>query len=204
MRPGLRAMVGVVSVTMWSVAACGGSSDGSTSTDTSTDTSNDETIELPSLAEVADVELEDHRADLLATLGPPQAFRISFVTIDGVDIRHDTWDYLELESRIDLIDGQIVLTADLEPVPDGTWYPVHVDPSDFEAGMSPDDVTARLVGVELQELDLSEVTDAGGTALVGGQLLVTFSDGVIVSAESFPLVPDPDGLQADLIEAVSP
>ena len=192
----LAALVGSIGI------ACGGSSDGPAGTGTPLDEAP--ASEIPPLADVAAVELEDQRADLLAVFGPPQAFRVTFVTIDGVDVRHDTWDYLELESRIDLIDGQIVLTSDLEPTPDGTWYPIHVDPLDFEAGMSPDDVIAQLAGIELRAIDLTEVTDAGGTALVGGQLLVTFSDGIIVSAESFPLDPDPDGLLAAIIEAVTP
>jgi hypothetical protein len=177
------------------LVGCGGSS-----SDVGTAPADDD--ELPTLVEIADVELEDHRPDLLATIGPPDAFRVTFVTVDGIDIRHDVWNYLELETRIDLVEGQIVLTGDLEPLPDGSWYPVHVDPTDFEAGMSSDDVRTRLAGIELEELEIDETP--GGSALIGGQLLVTFSDDVIVSAESFPLVPDPDGLQTDLLEAVTP
>lgn len=189
-----------MAVVTLAATGCGGSSDDGAPAD-GTDEGG---LEVPTLAEIADVELEDQRADLLAVLGQPDAFRVTFVTVDGVAIRHDTWDYLALETRIDLVDGQVVLTSALDPIADGTWLPVHVDPGDFEAGMAPDDVRARLDGVELRDVDLSELTDAGGSALVGGQLLVTFSDDSIVSVETFPLEPDPDGLQADVIEAVTP
>lgn len=190
----------IVALVASAATGCGGSS----GDDASTDTTSTDAGDVPTLADVADVELEDQRADLLAVLGQPDAFRVTFVTVDGVAIRHDTWDYLALETRIDLVDGQVVLTSALDPVADGTWLPAHVDPGDFEAGMTPDDVRARLDGVELRDVDLSELTGNGGTALVGGQLLVTFADDAIVSVETFPLEPDPDGLQADVIEAVTP
>ena len=191
-----------MAVIAWTIASCGGSSGDDARVDEGTD--DGPVLDIPTFAEVTDVELDDERADLLGVLGVPEAFRIAFVPVEGTVVRRETWDYLSLEARIDLVDGRIVLTSDLEPVADGAWYPVHVDPTDFRDGMSPDDVRAQLAGVELRDVDLSEATGAGGTALVGGQLLVTFSDGEIVTVETFPLVPDPDGLQQDLIEAVTP
>lgn len=188
------------------VAGCGGGDGGGGSDAPTGDapTGGAAIVDVPSLAEAMEVTLEDQRPDVRGVLGEPDAFRIALVPVEGGVVRHETWDYVELETRIDFVDGQIVLTADLEPVADGAWYPIHVDPSDFEAGMSPDDVRERLAGVELEELDLAEATGANGTALVGGQLFVTFTDGQLTSAESFMLAPDPDGLQAEVIEAVTP
>ena len=201
-------LVGLVAVLAVGTSACGGSNggDGGGVVDDGADGVLDRApaVDVPSLDEALASDVDDQRDDVRRVLGGPDAFRVAFVPVTGGVVRYETWDYLELETRIDFVDGAIALTADLEPLPDGSWFPHHVDPSDFVQGMSAADVGEQLAGIELQELDLSEVVDGDGTALVGGQLLVTFSDDVIVTAESFPLVPDPTGMHADLVEAVTP
>jgi hypothetical protein len=196
----IRSVIGVVAVLTMGVSACGGSSGDEALIDDAATQHTD----VPDLAEALATDVDDQRGDVRAVLGGPDAFRVAIVPVDDGVVRHETWDYLDLATRIDFVDGQIVLTAELEAIDDGAWYPLHVDPSDFEAGMTRADVRARLDGVELHDLDLSEVVDPGGTALVGGQLFVTFSDDSLVTAQSFPLVPDPDGLQAQLVAAVTP
>lgn len=197
MRLSARLSVGLaVAASLVTVAACGGGSDGGTSTPVPPE-------DLPSLQEALVGDLEDHRDDIERVLGEPDAFRVVFVPIDGGVVRRESWDYLEFETRIDFVDGSIAFTGDLEPSADGTWYPHQVAPGDFEQGMSPQDVRVQLAGLELEELDLSSVVDEG-TALVGSQLLVAFSAGEIVSAESFAFAPDPDGQLAQLIETVTP
>ena len=197
MRTGVSRTVGLVAAaSLLTVTACGGGSDEGTSTSTSRE-------DLPSLQEALTGDLDDHRGDIERVLGQPDAFRVTFVPVDGGVVRRESWDYLELETRIDFVDGSIAFTGDLEPSADGTWYAHHVAPGDFEQGMTPSEVRAQLAGLELEELDLSDVVDEG-TALVGSQLLVAFSGGEIVSAESFALAPDPDGQLAQLIETVTP
>lgn len=191
----MRPLVGVVGLALVALAACGGSGgDDATSGD-------DDVI---TLSEAMSTELEDQRPSLMQVLGEPQAFRIVFVPVEGAVMRHETWDYLELGSRFDFVDGQLVLTADIDPAPDGSWLPGHISPTDFEAGMSPDDVRTQLEGVELEDVDLAEVAGEGATAMVGGQLLVTFTDGELTSVETFLLEPDADGLFDATIEAVTP
>jgi hypothetical protein len=149
-------------------------------------------------------EVDDQRPDILAALGGPDAFRLAFVPVEGGTVRHEIWDYLELGTRLEFVDGELVFTAELEPLEGDAWYPVHLSPTEFTEGMSPAVVREQLDGVALEEVDLSEATGEGGLALVGGQVLVAFADGVLVAVETFPLVPDPDGEFDQVLEAVTP
>jgi hypothetical protein len=177
-------------------AGCGG--------DEATEPAASGAPEPPDLATAMAVELDDQRPDILATLGGPDAFRLAFVPVEGGTVRHEIWDYLELGTRLEFVDGELVFTTELEPPEDGAWYPVHLAPSEFAAGMSPEDVREQLAGVDLEEVDLSEATGEGGLALVGGQVLIAFAGDELVAVETFPLVPDPDSEFEDVLEAVTP
>ncbi len=216
MRAAARLMVGLVGCLLLGTSGCGGSGGGDDVTgagDVAEVSAADEVADSAVGGDVDDVitledamatPIDDLRPNLMALVGEPQAFRIVFVpTALGV-VRHETWDYLELGSRFDFIDGQLVLMADIDHAGDGAWYPGHLSPTDFEEGMDRDEVRAQLAGVELQEVDLAEVTGEGGTALVGGQLLVTFMDDVLASVETFVLEPDAQGDYDELIAAVTP
>ncbi len=160
--------------------------------------------EIPDVSTAMATPLDDQRPEIRATLGGPDAFRLAFVPVEGGTVRHEVWDYLELGTRLEFVDGELVFTADLEPLEGDAWYPVHLDPAEFVAGMTPGEVRAQLAGVALEELDLSEATGDGGFALVGGQVLIAFAGDQLVAVETFPLVPDPDGELDDLLEAVTP
>ncbi len=66
------------------------------------------------------IEVEDRRNEVLRLLGAPDAFTLVFEELQGQVVRSEQWSYLDFESRFDFVDGELLSTVDLEPVPDGS------------------------------------------------------------------------------------
>ena len=141
----------------------------------------------------------DDRPGVLDYLGPPDAFDISFVEVDGIEVRMESWRYDQFLTRVDFVDGEAVWTMEIEPVPDGTLFAAWYDPLAFEAGMSEADISqlvtaASPAGMEPQRIDLSEGGEdlAGGTVLVGDQITIGLHEDRLAYVETVAMMPEGD------------
>lgn len=137
----------------------------------------------------ADVVSEDRRPDLLAELGGPDAFVVSADEIDGTVVRFESWRYYEAATQVDLVDGEILWNVDIEPLPEGTLYPLWYDPTAFALLTSMEEVLSGLGDIELVEVALDDEEVPSGVLLAGDQLLLGFVDDQLVYVETFPLSP---------------
>ena len=155
-------------------------------------------LETLSLTEALAIAPDDQRPEVLAEMGPPDAFSLRFDELEGQVVRWETWSYFDFGTRFDFIDGELLWTAELEPVPDGAIYAHFYDPADFRAGMRVAEVVEMLEdqgleGRDLQEINLSAVDLKGGVALAGNQILLGFQDDRLVFVETVILTPDAAG-----------
>lgn len=161
-----------------------------------------------SLEEALAVEPEDRRETVLELMGPPDAFRITFQELEGSVVRMEEWSYFDALTRFDFIDGELLWTVELEPVPDGTLYAHRYDPRNFTAYMSTSQVTALLEDQELERVDLTEADIEAGLIMAGDQILLGFDDDRLVYVQTFILIPeagqDAAQAQATAIVAASP
>jgi hypothetical protein len=155
-------------------------------------------VEVLSLTEALAVPPDDQRPTVLAEMGPPDAFSLRFDELEGQVVRWETWSYFDFGTRFDFIDGELLWTVELEPVPDGTIYAHFYDPADFRAGMGVAEVVSMLEGQDSegrapQEINLGAVDLEGGVALAGDQILLGFQDDRLVFVETVILTPDAAG-----------
>lgn len=143
-----------------------------------------------SLAQALAASLEDRRQTILEQMGSPDVFLIQFEDLEGQVVRSEQWSYLDFESRFDFIDGELLWTIELEPVPDGSIYAHYYDPMQFEAYMSSAQVRQMLAPQELYALDLAEADIAGGSVLAGDQIILGFEQDRLVYVETFMLSPE--------------
>ena len=143
-----------------------------------------------SLDEALSMPVEDHRERMLELMGPPDTFRLIFQELQGTVMRREEWAYYDLGARFDFVDGQLIWTVDLEPVPDVAIYAHFYDPRDFTAYMSAAEARELLAGQELAEMDLAEGDIPEGLFLGADQLMLGFDQDRLVYAESFYLVPE--------------
>ena len=137
-----------------------------------------------SLAAALAITPDDGRPTVLAKLGPPDAFSLRFDALEGQSVRWETWSYFDFGTRFDFVDGELLWTVALEPVPDGVIYAHFYAPEDFRSGMTIAQVKALLDDQTLDEIDLSEVDLEGGIALAGDQILLGFQDDRLVFVET--------------------
>ena len=156
--------------------------------------------DLDGLTETLAGDVGDDRPDVLAYLGRPDAFNISTVTVVGVPVKMESWNYYQFGTRVDFVDGAAVWTVEIEPLPEGTILPAWYDPLAFEVGMSEEEATrivatASPAGVEPEMIDLGPggADLAGGMALVGDQILIGLYQGEVVYVETVALVPEGGG-----------
>lgn len=149
--------------------------------------------EQMTLEEALAVPPEDRRPTVLEEMGAPDTFTIQFQELEGETVRFESWSYFDFQSRFDFVDGELLWTADLEPLPDGSLFPHYYHPADFQAGMTADEVRELLGGVELLEIDLAEGDIPGGLGMVGDQILLGFDQGGLVYVETLALSPDETG-----------
>jgi pSer/pThr/pTyr-binding forkhead associated (FHA) protein len=142
------------------------------------------------LAEALAVEPLDARPETLRLMGPPDTFRLTFQELDGVTVRLEEWSYYDYASRFDFVDGELLWTIDIEPLPDGSLYAHFYDPIDFVADESSAEVRRRLEGVSLTEERLEELGIAGGAVLAGPQIVLGFEADRLVYVETFALSPE--------------
>ena len=133
----------------------------------------------------------DERPEVLERLGLPDEFDVSIVEVEGGQVRLESWRYYGFGTRVDFADGVIVWTIDLEPVAHSTLFPAWYDPTAFEAGMTPEEVTPLLVaaspaGTAPETIDVSEGGEdlAGLLLLAGDQITIGFENGGLVYVET--------------------
>ncbi len=151
------------------------------------DSAQDDTISLEAALLIPP---EDRRPTILAEMGAPDAFSISFDTLNGQVVRSESWSYFDFNQRFDFIDGELLWTAELEPVPDGSLYAHFYTPESFGAHMSSAEVRDLMVGQSLEAFDLAEGGVEGGMLLVGDQILLGFEQDRLVYVETLILEPD--------------
>lgn len=152
--------------------------------------------EMPmSVEEALETTPFDSRPTVLEEMGPPDAFTIQFKELEGQIVRWESWSYFDFTTQFDFIDGELIWTIDLEPVPDGSIYAHWFDPLEFQAGMSQAEVEALFPDQDFLEIPLDAIDLEGGIALAGGQILLGFDLDQLVYVETVILSPDPDGEQ---------
>jgi len=142
------------------------------------------------LEEALNTPAEDHRVRVLELMGPPDTFRLTFQELEGTDVRWEEWAYYDLGARFDFVDGQLLWTVDLEPVPDLAIYAHLYDPREFTADMSPAEAKALLADQVLSDMDLAEGDIPGGLMMGADQLMLGFDQERLVYAESYYLAPE--------------
>jgi hypothetical protein len=127
---------------------------------------------------------------LVASLGRPDAFVVAFEEAPGGGFqRRETWSYLELETAIELVDGQLLGVEPLDPLTGAVIAPTWFDPMAFRPETTVDDVRAMLVDpAALVSTEAPpELGAATLTVYAGDQLLVAFDESGLVYVETVPL-----------------
>lgn len=140
-----------------------------------------------SLEEALAIPPDDRRGTVLTEMGAPDTFQLKFEELEGSIVRWEEWSYFDFESRFDFIDGELIWTVQLEPMPDGSIYAHFYDPYDFQAYMSEAEVRVLMGDQELTEIDLTEGDIEGGLGLAGDQILLGFDHDRLVYVETFAL-----------------
>jgi hypothetical protein len=148
--------------------------------------SNDNTALDQALA----VTPRDDRPEILQRMGRPDAFRITFDTLNSQVVRYEEWSFFDDRTRLDFIDGTLVSTEQLELVPDGTIFASDYDPQSFYASMPVSEVKSILDGQEFVEEDTAQTGEPGGLLLVSRQILFGFDQGQLVYVETLVLTPE--------------
>jgi hypothetical protein len=131
----------------------------------------------------------DDRPAILKQMGRPDAFRITFETLDAKPVRSEEWSYFDDKTRLDFINGTLVTTVAIEGVPDGTIFASYYDPQSFTAFMPAAAVKTLLAGQQLLEENATQVGVPGGVVVAGRQILLGFDHGQLVSVETLALTP---------------
>jgi hypothetical protein len=153
--------------------------------------------DIEDLAAALTAEVVDDRPAVLDYLGRPDAFTISIVLVEGVEVRMESWRYYQFGTRVDFVDGEAVWTTEIDPVPDGTILAAWYDPLAFEVGMTGAEASqiaaaASPTGFELERIDLASGGEdlAGGVALVGDQILIGLYEDQVVYVETLASMPE--------------
>lgn len=151
------------------------------------------TNEEMSIEEALAVQPEDRRVTMLEKMGAPDTFSIRFESVEDQVVRWETWSYFDYQSAMDFVDGELLWTVDLDPVPDGSLYAHYYNPQDFRAHMSPDEVRQLLDWQQLEEIDLGEADLENGLVLIGDQIMLGFDQDRLVYVETLILAPQAEG-----------
>ena len=132
----------------------------------------------------------DDRPEILKRMGQPDAFKITFETLDSKVVRYEQWSYFDYQTCLDFMNGTLPSTEQLDPLPNGSIFAPEYDPQSFQAGMSPQQVTS-LVGddTQLTQIDTAEEGVTGGLVMAGQQILLGFDQGQLVYVETLVLTP---------------
>ena len=166
--------------------------------------SRDETsteISSEDLIEALTGEVTDHRPEVYAALGRPDAFDIAIVEVAGVPVRQESWRYYQYGTQVDFVDGSALWVTEIDPLPEGTIFPAWYDPLAFYDGITGTVAVQVAAGASPastipQRIDLSAGGEdlAGGSALVGDQIVIGLFEDQVVYVETIALVPE-GGLQ---------
>ena len=142
-------------------------------------------------------EVFDDRPEIVEFLGIPDAFDISIVEVEGVNVRMESWRYYQYGTRVDFVDGEAIWTIEIEPLPDGTICAAWYNPLDFEVGMSAAEAiqvaaAASPAGFVPELIDLSEGGEdlMDGSVLVGDQITIGLYGDQVVYVETYALAPE--------------
>ncbi len=149
------------------------------------------------LIEALAAEVEDHRPEIFAYLGQPDAFDIAIVVVEGEPVRMESWRYYQFGTQIDFVDGNALWVVEIDPMPAGTIYAAWYNPLDFFDGITGTQALriatdASPTGIEPQRIDLSEGGEdlIGGFALVGDQIVIGLYDDQVIFVETIAFVPE--------------
>jgi hypothetical protein len=146
-----------------------------------------------SLEEALAVPVEDRRPRVLEEMGAPDTFTIKFEALEGQVVRWEEWSYFDFNARFDFVDGELLWTVDLEPVPEDTLYAHFYDPREFEADMSEAQVRALLADQDLVSLPMNDADVPEGMLLAGDQIVMGFDKDRLVYVETFALTLEEPG-----------
>ena len=134
---------------------------------------------------------------MLRLLGQPDAFNLLEVLVEDQPVRRESWYNFRYLTRIDIVDGQAVMTVDLEETPLETIFPAWYDPLTFPEGMSgPEAIkqagNASPAGSIPTQIDSSGLGEelAGGEMWIGDQIILGVFEGRLVFVETVPLFPE--------------
>lgn len=150
---------------------------------------NSATIKNMTLDQALAVSPRDDRPEILKRMGPPDAFRITFTTLNSTAVRYEEWSYFDDQTCFNFMDGTLVSTDKLEPLPDGSIFASYYNPQSFQADMSLDAVKNLLTDQQLSEVDPDQVAVPGGSVMAGRQILLAFDQGQLVYVETLALAP---------------
>lgn len=131
----------------------------------------------------------DDRPEILKRMGRPDAFKLTFASLDSKVVRYEQWSYFDDQTCLDLMNGTLVSTEKLEALPDGSIFASEYDPQSFQAGMSVQAVTALMGNKDLTQLDTAGQGVPGGLVMAGQQILFGFEQGRLVYVETLALTP---------------
>jgi hypothetical protein len=142
---------------------------------------------------------QDNRPQMLKQMGPPDSFTITFLKANGIPMRQEEWSYFDDKTRFDFLNGNLLWTINLQPMPDMVITAITYDPLSFKDGMTEAEVRTLLSDRNLAPIDLTsagftpaDLTELGLTGaeiLAGDQILLGFDQGKLVYVETFALVP---------------
>ena len=154
-------------------------------------------IDTETLAEALAGDLVDHRPEVYAFLGRPDAFDISVIEVEGTLVRMESWRYYQYGTQVDFVDGRALWVVELDPAPDGTLFAAWYDPLDFVDGITGTEavnvvMTSSPTGFAPYRIDLATGGEdlAGGFALVGDQIIIGLVDDQVVYVETIALMPE--------------
>lgn len=158
-------------------------------------------INSEELIEALTGEVVDHRPEVYAYLGRPDAFDISVVEVSGVLVRRESWRYYQYGTQVDFVDGSALWVIEIDPMPADTIFAAWYDPMAFYDGITGTEAiqvasASSPAHMEPQRFDLAGGGEdlAGGFALVGDQIVIGLYQDQVVYVETIALVPE-GGLQ---------
>lgn len=157
--------------------------------------------DVEALREALAAEVEDHRPEVYAYLGRPDAFDIAIVEVEGVLVRMESWRYYQYGTQVDFVDGNALWVIEIDPMPEDTLFAAWYNPMDFYDGITGTAAIkiatkASPANMEPQIIDLAEGGEdlVGGFALVGDQIVIGLYEDQVIYIETMALVPE-GGLQ---------
>ena len=154
------------------------------------------------IEEAMAVEIEDRRTTVLAEMGLPDAFSIRFDILEGEVVRWESWSYFDFGNCFEFLDGELLWTVELEPVPDSTLYAHLYSPFDFQPHTSKNEILAYFNGRPFEEISLSDQGIENGLLLIGDQIMLGFEQDKLVYVET--LILEPDDVSGWMIPTLTP